>query len=262
MNAPSNPYVTYDMWMGLVQSRLANSPNSVINVSVASKNYNSTTRELTMTVNATALQTLTQQYKITYVMTEDNLIYSQTGNGTCPGSSQWNHKWVVRSMLNSETGININTGTWNANQTISKTLTTTLDASWVAANCNVNILVFRDTTASLCYAQVQQGTKLNVVNPVGITTQNEIPSSYILNQNYPNPFNPVTHVKFTIPKDGIAIFKIYDVTGELVTTLMDGFIKAGIYNAEIDGSALTSGVYFYRLTAGSFTDTKKMILIK
>jgi hypothetical protein len=261
MNAPSNPYVTYDMWMGLVQNRYTNSPNTVINVVVASKNYNTSTRQLTMSVNCTALQNLSSQYKISFVMTEDNLIYAQTGNGTCPGSSVWNHKWVVRSMLNTAAGENINTGAWSQNQTILKTLTTTLDAAWIPANCNVNILVYKDSS-SLCYAEMQQGTKTNVTSPTGITINKEIPLNYDLYQNYPNPFNPVTHIKFSVPKDGFTSLKVYDMTGKTVMVFVDGFIKAGYYNAEIDGSSLASGVYFYRLESGGFSKTMKMTLIK
>jgi hypothetical protein len=262
MNAPSNPYVTYDMWQGLVQSRYTNQPNTVINVVLASKTFNTTTRELVVTVNSTALQTLSSQYKISFVLTEDNLIYQQTGNGTCPGSPVWNHKWVVRSMLNSATGENLNTGAWNQNQMISKTLTTTLNAAWVAANCNVNVLVYKDTSAQLCFAEVQQAAMLNVVSPLGITQQGSVPADYSLSQNYPNPFNPSTHVKFTLPKDGNASFKVFDMTGQVIAVFVDGFIKAGTYNAEIDGSGWASGVYFYNLTAGSFSETKKMTLIK
>lgn len=261
-NAPSNPYVTYDQWMGRVVNRYATSPNTVINVAVVSKTYNPSTHELVLTVNSTALQTLTSQYKISFICTEDNLIYAQTGNGTCPGSPVWNHKWVVRSMLNGATGENINSGTWNQNQMISKTLTTTLDAGWNASNCNINILVYKDTSSALCYAELQQGAMLNAANPLGINSGNNIPDEYSLSQNYPNPFNPVTHIKFTIPKDGNASLKIFDVTGQVVATYVDGFIKAGSYNAEVDGSSWASGVYFYNLTSGSFTETKKMTLIK
>jgi len=261
-NAPSNPYITYDMWQPMVQARYSSSPNTVINVAIVTKSYNTSTRVLIMTVNSTALQNLTSQYKISFIMTEDNLIWPQTGNGTCPGSPVWNHKWVVRSMLNTATGENLNTGTWNQNQMIPKTLTTTLDASWIPANCNVEVLVYRDTSALLCYAEIQQASIQNVTAPLGITSGNEIPDQYSLSQNYPNPFNPVTHIKFTIPKDGTASLKIFDVTGQVVATYIDGFIKAGTYNAEVDGSAMASGVYFYNLTAGTFSETKKMTLIK
>lgn len=261
-NAPNNPYVTYTMWMSYAQTRYTSSPNTVINAVISSKSYNTTTRELSATVNATALQNLTGQYKISYVLTEDNIMYQQTNNYVCDTGGTWYiHKWIVRSMVNSPTGENVNSGTWNQNQTITKTVTTTLDASWIPANCNLVLFIYKDSTA-LNLSSVQQAMKQSVTQPVGVPSRNEVPSDFSLSQNYPNPFNPVTHVKFAIAKDGIASLKIYDVLGNEVATYLNGFIKAGTYNAEIDGSNWASGVYFYKLTASDFTDTKKMTLVK
>lgn len=90
----------------------------------------------------------------------------------------------------------------------------------------------------------------------------EIPSGYSLSQNYPNPFNPVTNIKFSVPKDGHASLKIYDIAGKLVATYLDEYVKAGHYNAEVDGSELSSGTYFYTLKTDNFMETKKMILLK
>lgn len=90
----------------------------------------------------------------------------------------------------------------------------------------------------------------------------EVPSSYSLNQNYPNPFNPVTKINFALPKSGLVTLKVYDVLGKEVATLVNGFQTAGTYSYEFDGAKLTSGVYFYRIEANGFTDTKKMLLIK
>jgi Secretion system C-terminal sorting domain/Outer membrane protein Omp28 len=89
-----------------------------------------------------------------------------------------------------------------------------------------------------------------------------VPESFSLSQNFPNPFNPSTNIKFTMPKDGNVTLKVYDMIGSEVKTLVEGNHKAGIYNIYFDGSELASGVYFYRLTAGDFTETRKMILIK
>jgi hypothetical protein len=267
MNHPGNgssyPYITYDMWMGLAQTRYNTSGTTQINVAVTGNTYNSGTRQLTTNVCATALQTLTGQYKIVYVLTEDNVIYPQSGNGTCPGGSDYVHKWIARSVLNDPNGENLNTGTWNQNQTITKTITTTLDASWVATNCNVQIIVYKDSSAGLMFSTVEQGTKQGVTVPVGVSSNTgEVPEEYSLSQNYPNPFNPVTHVQFSIPKSGNVTLKIYDMVGNLVAVYLDQYITAGIYNAEIDGSSWASGVYFYTLSTSDFTQTKKMTLVK
>jgi len=87
-------------------------------------------------------------------------------------------------------------------------------------------------------------------------------SSYRLEQNFPNPFNPVTRINFSIPKTGLVTLKIYDMLGKEVMTLANEIKSAGLYAIDFDGRELSSGTYFYRLEAGDFIDTKKMLLIK
>jgi len=100
--------------------------------------------------------------------------------------------------------------------------------------------------------------------PVGITNiHTGVPNSYSLHQNYPNPFNPTTTIKFDIPKDANVTFEIYDVLGRLVATLANNeFKKADEYEVTWDAAKFASGVYFYRITANDFVDTKKMVLLK
>ena len=85
---------------------------------------------------------------------------------------------------------------------------------------------------------------------------------FTLNQNYPNPFNPTTVISYTIPKDTHVTLKIYDVLGREVETLVNENEQVGRYRVNFDGARLASGVYFYRLAAGSHVITKKMLLLK
>ena len=97
----------------------------------------------------------------------------------------------------------------------------------------------------------------------GITgNTNEIPAEFKLYNNYPNPFNPSTKIKFDIAQVTNAKLIVYDVLGREITRIFDGNLKAGSYSLDFDASNLPSGVYFYRLITNSFTDTKKMLLIK
>lgn len=89
-----------------------------------------------------------------------------------------------------------------------------------------------------------------------------IPNNIKLYQNYPNPFNPSTIIKYTIPYQSNVILKVFGVLGREVTTLVNKQQPKGTFEVEFDGSELTSGIYFYRLKAGGFSETKKMILIK
>lgn len=87
-------------------------------------------------------------------------------------------------------------------------------------------------------------------------------NNFELQQNYPNPFNPVTNLDFAIPNSCRVILRIYDVTGRTVATLLNANKKPGNYTVSFNASNLPSGIYFYQLQAGSFTETKKMILLK
>jgi len=87
-------------------------------------------------------------------------------------------------------------------------------------------------------------------------------TSFKLNQNYPNPFNPVTTIEFNIPEAGKTTLIIYDLLGQEVARLVDGFQPAGIYEKSWDASNASSGIYFYRFQAGNFVQTRKMVLLK
>jgi hypothetical protein len=89
-----------------------------------------------------------------------------------------------------------------------------------------------------------------------------IPENFSLSQNYPNPFNPTTTIEYTIPQAGLVTIKIYDILGREVTTLVNEEKDRGVYTINFDASQFASGLYFYRLQAGSFIETKKMILLK
>jgi hypothetical protein len=101
-----------------------------------------------------------------------------------------------------------------------------------------------------------------ILTTTGILTNNEIPSGFSLSQNYPNPFNPVTNIKFSIPVSGIVTLKIYDITGKEVAELVNQNMNPGLYTFDFDASNLSSGAYFYKLSANGFTDVKKMMLVK
>ena len=101
---------------------------------------------------------------------------------------------------------------------------------------------------------------LSGTNPISGT----VPNNYDLLQNYPNPFNPITTISFQIPNSGLTTLKIYNVLGKEVATLVNGFLQAGYYKNSFssDEYKLSSGIYFYKLTSGSFSKIMKLALIK
>ncbi len=90
----------------------------------------------------------------------------------------------------------------------------------------------------------------------------DAPLEFELSQNYPNPFNPTTTIKYSIAKSGLIILALYNLVGEEVSVLVSRQVNAGFYEIEFNATSLPSGIYFYRLQAGNFVETKKMVLMK
>lgn len=102
----------------------------------------------------------------------------------------------------------------------------------------------------------------NEIIDVVIEGNNPQPSRFILAQNYPNPFNPYTTIQFAVEKQSHVTLKVFDVLGREVLTLVDEMLTAREYRVRFDGSHLPNGIYFYRLEAGKFSQTKKLTLLK
>jgi len=117
---------------------------------------------------------------------------------------------------------------------------------------------FRDGNYEIYFKRNPTGNLITEINKIS----SEIFENYRLYQNYPNPFNPVTTIRYSLPRAGEVKLTIFDALGREVQTLLNEKQQAGVYEAVFDASIYPSGVYFYRLNSGSFTDTKKLLLIK
>jgi hypothetical protein len=95
-----------------------------------------------------------------------------------------------------------------------------------------------------------------------VRTSASVPDKFELYQNYPNPFNPTTTIKYQLPTASRVKLKVYNLLGEDITTLVDKMQDVGLKSVEFNANKLPSGIYIYRLTAGSFTDVKKMMILK
>ena len=109
---------------------------------------------------------------------------------------------------------------------------------------------------------LKQGTTVQG-NIQAVSGKNQLPFMYALYQNYPNPFNPVTKINYDLPENNVVSIKIFDILGKVVSEPVKNEKKsAGKYSVEFDASNLPSGVYYYEMRAGSYSETKKMVLIK
>lgn len=123
--------------------------------------------------------------------------------------------------------------------------------------------VYRFPSGKIIASDMKTGLYvLKIGNSVGIEEENIIADGFKLEQNFPNPFNPKTVISYSLIKSGFVSIKVFDVLGNEVASLVNGRKNAGSYNAEFDGSKYASGIYFYTLETGDFSDRKKMILLK
>ena len=126
-------------------------------------------------------------------------------------------------------------------------------------NKDLFINVLNHLTNAWKHAEDALGTNLKKENE-NITSQ--LPTVYGLEQNYPNPFNPTTQINYQLPENNHVTLQVYDILGNLVTTLINGEIEAGYHSVTWNASGIASGIYFYILRSGNFVSTKKLILLK
>lgn len=139
--------------------------------------------------------------------------------------------------------------------------TTFLSTAILAAATNYSWIV----SASNAYGSSDWSTEARFQTGQDITLAERdgtIPNAFDLNQNYPNPFNPSTTIRFAVAQSGPVSLRVYDLLGREVAVLVDGPLTPGYYAAQFDGHNLSSGIYFYRLVASGFVETRKMQLIK
>jgi hypothetical protein len=115
------------------------------------------------------------------------------------------------------------------------------------------------TATALAY---RVNTCLMFTGPLSVGNNTGVPNEYKLSQNYPNPFNPVTKIEFAVPKSGFVSLKVFDILGREVADLVKENKSPGYYSVDFNATDLTSGVYFYKLVSGSFTEVKKLTVIK
>ncbi len=146
--------------------------------------------------------------------------------------------------------------------------TTNSGLSWISQETNISVnlwgIYFLDlNTGWVCGDDGIVLKTTNGGNPIGIKQlRNEVPSGFYLHQNYPNPFNPVTSFRFQVAASRKVIINVFNVPGRLVAELFNEQLSPGTYELDFNGSDLPSGIYLYRMQAGDFSETKKMVLVK
>ena len=181
------------------------------------------------------------------------------------------YKHTIDTLDNAYVDISNDNGvTWNSAKFYNKTV-----SSWTREVLDISSLANSTTNLKIRFSMISNGSvvadgiyidniKLSGYNvtPTSVTGITEIPVKYSLSQNYPNPFNPSTVISYNLAESNYITLKIYNELGREVSTLVNERQNAGSYSISFDGSNFSSGLYYYKLESGGFTDTRKMLLIK
>ncbi|MCX6157435.1 MAG: T9SS type A sorting domain-containing protein [Ignavibacteriae bacterium] len=206
-------------------------------------------------------------FAVVYYTNNTGGVYRSTNNGI---------NWAATSLIGdvntievggnnifAETTYNLSSGTGGFYYS------TNYGTSWVRNNPNFNSNIYLNKILfanDFIFIGSSSGLDLwrrPLSEIIGIQNiSSEIPLKYSLSQNYPNPFNPTTNLKFDVPRAGDVKIVVYDLMGREVQTLVNESLKPGTYEISFDGSLLNSGVYFYMITAGNYSESKRMLLIK
>lgn len=163
---------------------------------------------------------------------------------------------VVRDLVSNLLGNSV-LGAWKRTESVNP-LTNLLIADAYSQSIYINLHTVVNPNG-----EIRGQYRTGALNPIGVEQiSNEVPGVFSLSQNYPNPFNPNTKIKFAVPVASSVKLVVFDVLGREVSVLVNGQLKAGTYEADFDGFRYASGVYFYKIEAGSFTSIKKMVLVK
>ncbi len=142
-------------------------------------------------------------------------------------------------------------------------------ATWTSVNAGLNDTDVRSLLVDGAYLYtgtfsggVWQRPLTEMITGINHSSAPSAPQSYQLAQNYPNPFNPTTIIRFSVEKPGFVSLRVYDMLGRQVKTLVNNVEQSGTYDVTFDGTGLASGVYLYRLEAGTCSAIKKLVLLR
>ncbi|MHB9012029.1 MAG: T9SS type A sorting domain-containing protein [Ignavibacteriaceae bacterium] len=195
-----------------------------------------------------------------YITTDYGNNWSQRSNGL--STYPWVFSITTKDSNIFATSVDGTTGNWNIS------ISTNNGKNWQQVNDNLPINIISRSLAIIggyVFLGTNNGVWRRPISELvtGINErQNNLFNSFSLRQNFPNPFNPTTTICYSVPKTSFVTIKVYDVLGKEIETLVNDEKPSGSYKVEFDGSKFTSGIYFYRMQAGSFVETKKLIVLK
>lgn len=226
-------------------------------------NASDTTPNFTIKVQLNGISTVTPVSPTTLITSPadtSRITFVWTSTGTLPGIT---YKWKIRKGSGQYTTFTSDSNGTATRMTIRKSKLDSLAKSFGLSGDSV--LCAWAGTGYLNTDSVTSNANILIIKSSSVGVSNissVIPSEHKLYSNYPNPFNPVTKIKFEIPKDEFVKITVFDLSGKAVTELVSEKLKAGAYETSFNAASLASGTYFYKIETNSFTETRKMVLLK
>jgi hypothetical protein len=203
---------------------------------------------------------VTQDGGTTWQNVSGNLEQNSDGSGNGPSC-----RWVgyYDDGANGTFYVATSTGLYSTNNLNGSSTVWTQEGSSTIGNVVCPMVRTRQSDGLVVVATHGAGIYSANQTAVGVESEtSNIPVSYALNQNYPNPFNPSTKINFTLPTQNNVKLTVYDITGKEVKELINGELSAGDHTVDFNAANLASGAYIYRIQAGNFVESKKMVLLK
>ena len=167
--------------------------------------------------------------------------------------------------MNGDLGELVRSGSWTTGTPVVKTINYSVPVSPQIANpenCNLNIFVYKQGSNIGLNSNIQQSLRTSLTGTIGITNNTSVAKDFNLTQNYPNPFNPSTVFSFTLPKDGNASLKFYDILGNEVDKYLDGFVKQLEAAGSYELNDLPSGLYEIRFESNGKMAGQRIFLLE
>ncbi len=245
---------SYTGWPGAIEGRwLDFSPIGII----LTGNRNGNILTLNAAINAEQVVN-SSNWRVHWAIVESEISQPQnSGSGYVP----FTHHYVHRNMYPDANGSPI---TISQGQTVNVPATITLNSAWAAQNCRVIVFVQNNTDRKVQNAEYIEASTLttSVGEPF-----NDVPTTFAISQNFPNPFNPTTTFDYAVSKQSFVAIKVYNLLGQEVRTLVSQEMSVGVHQTIWDGkdnvgAEVPSGLYLYKMIAGGFSETKKMMFLK
>jgi hypothetical protein len=244
---------SYSSWPGVIEGRFLDP--SPITITLTGTRNGTT---LNMNAAIFAEQAVSSaSWRVHWVVVESRISSPQNSPS---GYVPFSHDYVHRNMYPDGNGSTISI---SQGQTVNIPMQLTLGSTWVASGCRVIVFVQNNTDKKVQQVEfVEVNTLTSVGEPV-----NGVPTIFAISQNYPNPFNPTTDIDYSVSKPSFVSVKVYNLLGQEVRTLVSEEKGVGVYMAKWDGkdnvgAEVPSGMYLYKMIAGSFSETKKMMFMK